>query len=95
MPTFTGEPLGQASDLRAIPLLRFKSDEHFAGLVQGDAKLLLQWSERGEEAPLLYDLGEDPGETRDVSAAQPQQVASLRAALTPTLERVRALTTSD
>jgi arylsulfatase A-like enzyme len=44
-------------------------------LIEADAKLI---EEDGRAR--LYDLLNDPGETRDVAASQPERVASMRAA---------------
>lgn len=44
----------------------------------GDWKLVV--SHGGGGQPELYDLADDPGESRDLAAARPQQVAELQAA---------------
>lgn len=48
----------------------------------GDWKLIRVQAEDGSwRAPLLYDLGEDPGETRNLAEAEQERVESLLAAL--------------
>jgi len=84
---FTGTPFGLAEDDRPVPILRLKSEGGFAGLIQGDAKLLYTWTEDGEVEQRLYDLGADPAETRDLMDQEPDLAAELRAALEPTLQR--------
>jgi len=84
---FTGAPIGSADDDRPMPILRLRSENGFAGLIQGDAKLLYTWSEDGEVDLELYDLAADPGETRDLTAQEPALAAAMREALEPTLRR--------
>lgn len=52
-------------------------------------KLLRDHASGGRTTDALYDLAEDPGETRDVSAREPARLGQMRALLAGWLERCR------
>jgi arylsulfatase A-like enzyme len=62
-----------------------------AVLRHGDWKLRLP----GEGKPELYDLKQDPGETRDLAAEQPQRVAELKKLLAEQAARDGDATVKD
>jgi N-acetylgalactosamine-6-sulfatase len=67
---------GDASHVRVKPLLwKVSNPRADVGVRSGDWKLILPIARRGE--PELYQLSEDPGETRNVAAEKPDVVKRL------------------
>ncbi len=80
-------PLDPA-DARGVPALSETERRGcFTALVTDRWKLVVD--HRSCE-PALFDLDEDPGETRDLAAAQPERVAELRALLARRMDEIRA-----
>ncbi|MEW6071486.1 MAG: sulfatase [Planctomycetota bacterium] len=81
------EPLRRDSLFWHFPHYRDDVGGPFSILRAGSFKLIQWW-----EGPRLelYDLGADPGETRDLAASRPELVADLRARLAAELARVGA-----
>ncbi len=48
------------------------------------------WAAEAQPSPALYDLAEDPGEQRDIAAAQPEMLAELKSAYEAWFADVRA-----
>jgi arylsulfatase A-like enzyme len=74
-PFLTGAKAPEPRDLYiAGPAFRARAVRH------GDWKLVITEGKKGVEPQLeLYDLAHDPNETKDLAAAQPEQVTQLRA----------------
>lgn len=79
-PSVQGSLPGQRKDplLAELDLLPAESEDgEYKALIDGDWKLL--WSSRA--GTRLYDVGDDPGETRDRSQTDAERTASMRARL--------------
>lgn len=70
---------------RSIPFVFLKN----AALIDGNYKLLSQ-NQRKDDAWELYDLGKDPGETRDLSQDLPERFAQMKAQARALLRSVEA-----
>jgi arylsulfatase A-like enzyme len=81
---------GQSLDLLSFSHARAVSEEEDSVHSVRSDRWRLVW-DRATGAARLYDLTEDPGETRDVAPANPGVVALLRGALEEQDERNRAV----
>jgi len=61
----------------ALSELRLRAGRHADALVDGDLKLV-RWADGRRE---LYDLAGDPGETTNLAAERPEELARLEATL--------------
>ncbi len=84
-----GPPVAHATYAESLtPLLHYQWSD-LRVLREGNWKYILA------PRPELYDLGADPGETRDLSASQPAKARALRAALEGALREERDRTEHD
>lgn len=71
-------PLLRGAELQGTPLFSSNGNAKAYAVREDDWKLIVK---RRSGKGKLYDLGDDPGEQRDVSADHPERTAQLRAAL--------------
>ena len=84
VPELRGEDPGEGAVLAE---LRLQPEQQLEGVLQGDWKLIVD--RRGDERS-LYDLGADPGETRDLLAEEAEVAAGLERVLEALLESARS-----
>ncbi len=95
MPLLKGDPSEKSMSQRSLcwhePHYTNQGGRPGAAIRQGDWKLIEFFGEQGGLE--LYNLADDPGETRDRSVSEPRRVQALKAALEAWQARVHAVRT--
>ncbi|HEX9619944.1 MAG TPA: sulfatase [Polyangiaceae bacterium] len=98
LPGFMGKSLvpelfGAPAPQRDVIVLELAEDSHNPArraIIQGDYKLIVHGYKQGYRQE-LYDLGKDPGETRDIAKEEPEALTRMRALFEETFAKIPSI----